>query len=69
MTSFIDKLFGVLKSRRFWTSVGGVMIVLLHDVLGMDVETANGVVAMLIAWIVGDSINKTGTFIEVKDER
>ena len=59
MPEFIDKLLGVLKSRRFWTATGGVVVILLHDTFGLDEGTSNAIVAMLIAWIVGDSLNKT----------
>ena len=59
MPAFFDKLLGTLKSRRFWTAVGGVLVIVFRDTLGMDPETANGVVAMMIAWILGDSLNKT----------
>jgi len=56
---FFDKLLGVRMSRRFWTAVGGVLIILFQDALGIDAQTANGISAFLIAWIVGDSLQKT----------
>ncbi len=59
MNGFFDKLLGVLQSRRFWAAVGGVMVVIFQDAIGFDEQTANGVVATIIAWIVGDSLTKT----------
>ncbi len=55
----MEKINALLKSRRFWTAVGGVLVVVLHDAIGLDVETANGIAAFGIAWIIGDSIQKT----------
>jgi hypothetical protein len=55
----VTKLKSLLKSRRFWTAVGGVFVVVAHDVLGVDAETATSVLAVAIAWIVGDSLRPT----------
>ena len=54
-----DKLVALVRSRRFWTAVGGILLLLLQDVIGIEQATAQGIVAMLVAWIVGDSLNKT----------
>lgn len=53
------KLSNLLKSRRFWTAVGGVVVLVLHETIGVDEATANGLVAVAIAWIVGDSLRPT----------
>jgi|TARA_R100001163_G_C5063566_1_gene200880 hypothetical protein len=55
----VDKLKTLVKSRRFWVAVGGVVTVLLQDTIGIPEETANSVVAIGIAWIVGDSLRTT----------
>ena len=55
----VDKLKTLVKSRRFWVAVGGVVSVLLQDTIGIPEETANSVVAIGIAWIVGDSLRTT----------
>jgi|TARA_R100001163_G_C4946922_1_gene116337 hypothetical protein len=55
----VDKLKALVKSRRFWVAVGGVVTVLLQDTIGIPEETANSVVAIGIAWIVGDSLRTT----------
>lgn len=58
----MDKFFGVFKSRRFYVAVGAVVVVILQDALGLDEMTAQNLVSVAIAWIVGDSINKTQTW-------
>jgi hypothetical protein len=55
----VDKLKTLVKSRRFWVAVGGVVTVLLQDAIGIPEETASSVVAIGIAWIVGDSLRTT----------
>ena len=37
----VEKLKGLVKSRRFWTAIGSVVVVILHDTLGIPEETAN----------------------------
>ena len=55
----VDKLKALVKSRRFWVAVGGGVTVLLQDTIGIPEETAKSVVAIGIAWIVGDSLRTT----------
>jgi hypothetical protein len=55
----IDKIKVVVKSKRFWTAVGTVATVCLQDVLGIPPETATSIVAVAVAWIVGDSLRAT----------
>ena len=54
-----DKINTLLKSRRFWTAVGAVVVVVANEPLGIDEVTANSLVAVAIAWIVGDSLRVT----------
>lgn len=54
-----DKINTLLKSRRFWTAVGAVVVVVANETLGIDEVTANSLVAVAIAWIVGDSLRVT----------
>lgn len=54
-----EKIKSLLKSRRWWTAVGAVVVVTANEVLGIDAETANKLVAIAIAWIVGDSLRIT----------
>lgn len=59
MSGLVDKLLALLESRRFWVAVGGIILLLLQDVVGVDEQTAQGIIALLISWIVGDSLTKT----------
>tara|TARA_R100001129_G_scaffold8132_1_gene5891 strand:- start:6319 stop:6492 length:174 start_codon:yes stop_codon:yes gene_type:complete len=51
-----EKVKALLKSRRFWTAIGSVVVVILHDTLGIPEETANTIAAIGVSWIVGDSL-------------
>ena len=55
----VDKVKAMLKSRRFWAAVGSVIVVCLQDTLGIPEGTANTLVAVGVAWIVGDSLRAT----------
>tara|TARA_B100001939_G_scaffold225054_1_gene193772 strand:+ start:4392 stop:4565 length:174 start_codon:yes stop_codon:yes gene_type:complete len=55
----VDKIKSLVKSRRFWTAIGTVVTVALQDVIGIPEETATSIVAVAIAWIVGDSLRTT----------
>ena len=55
----IKKIKDLVKSRRFWAAVGGVIVVGLQDVLGLEPATANSIVAVVVSWIVGDSLRTT----------
>ena len=55
----IDKLKALARSRRFWVAVGGVVVIAANATLGIDEDTANKLVAIAVAWIVGDSLRVT----------
>tara|TARA_R100000808_G_C2035547_1_gene77435 strand:+ start:145 stop:318 length:174 start_codon:yes stop_codon:yes gene_type:complete len=55
----VDKIKTLVRSRRFWTAVGTVVTVALQDVIGIPEETATSIVAVAVAWIVGDSLRTT----------
>ena len=55
----VDKLKAMVKSRRFWTAVSSVAVICLNETLGIPEETANSVVAIAVAWIIGDSVRPT----------
>ena len=52
-----EKLQLLLKSRRFWVAVGGI-VVTTTNVFGLDLnpEQINNIVLLGGAWIVGDSL-------------
>ena len=54
-----EKLKTLLKSRRFWTAIGGVIVVSLNEVLRFPEDTAITIVGIAVAWIVGDSLRVT----------
>tara|TARA_R110000744_G_scaffold20622_1_gene54098 strand:+ start:4003 stop:4176 length:174 start_codon:yes stop_codon:yes gene_type:complete len=55
----VDKFKLLIKSKRFWTAIGTLVTVCLQDVIGIPPETATSIVAVAIAWIVGDSLRST----------
>jgi uncharacterized protein YebE (UPF0316 family) len=56
----IDKLKSLLKSRRFYAAVTGILIVISDGLgLGLSPDAINNVVMCIVAWIVGDSVTKT----------
>ncbi len=55
----MDKILSLLRSRRAWATVAGVLVVVLHQGLGIDEATATKVVALIGAWVIGDSIKDT----------
>tara|TARA_R100000008_G_scaffold56895_1_gene35130 strand:- start:4719 stop:4904 length:186 start_codon:yes stop_codon:yes gene_type:complete len=57
----MEKFKALLKSRRFWTAIGGVVVVAAQETLGLDPETTNRIVALAVAWILGDSLRVTSS--------
>lgn len=55
----VDKVKSLVKSRRFWTAIGTVVTIALQDVIGIPEDTATSIVAIAVAWIVGDSLRAT----------
>lgn len=55
----MEKIISLFQSRRFWAAVAAMLVALLQELFGIDEQTANQIVVILLAWIVGDSINKT----------
>lgn len=60
MYEFLTKLQSLAFSRRFWVAVASVVVVFLHETLGFDRDSAEQLVMILMAWILGDSLSKTG---------
>ena len=57
----MEKVKALLKSRRFWTAIGGVVVVAAQETLGLAPDTTNRIVAIAVAWILGDSLRVTST--------
>jgi hypothetical protein len=54
-----EKLLALFSSRRFWARKMGIAVSLMQEKLGVTPEVATQIVAVLIAWIVGDSLKTT----------
>ena len=55
----VEKVKSLVKSRRFWTALGTVITIALQDVICIPEDTATSIVAIAVAWIVGDSLRTT----------
>lgn len=57
----MDKLNSILKSRRFWVAALGIAVPLLNEKLGLNLteEQQAHISAMIIAWIVGETIRSS----------
>ena len=55
-----EKLALLLKSRRFWVAVGGI-VVTTTNIFGLDLnpEQVNNIVLIGGAWIVGDRLRSS----------
>jgi len=51
----------LLTSRRFWVSAIGLVSVVAADVLGVELnqEQILGVVTIVVAWVIGDTVRET----------
>ena len=57
----IDKIKSVTTSRRFWVAIGGVVMCVFNDGLGLNLDAGqvNHIVLLGGAWIVGDSLRQS----------
>ena len=61
-TKMQGKLKAMLRSRRFWVGIAGMVVICADSILGegtVDPETVSSVVLLAAAWIVGDSLRLT----------
>lgn len=58
MPSFVQDL---LKSRRFWVSVGAIAAVVLKDKLGLPLseEQITDLAILIGSWVVGESLRSS----------
>jgi len=57
-----SKLRALVRSRRFWVGVSGMLVICADTFLGegtMNPETVQMVTLLVAAWIVGDSLRIT----------
>jgi|TARA_R110000851_G_scaffold104493_1_gene222198 hypothetical protein len=57
----MSKFKSLLTSRRFWVSVVGLASVVASETMGIDLnqEQVIGVVVLVVAWVVGDTVRET----------
>lgn len=49
----MDKLLTLLKSRKFWAAVVGLVFLFVGSRAGIDLETLIGAVVVIVAYILG----------------
>ena len=59
--TFTQKTNAMVKSRRFRTSVIGLVVILAQDLLGIAPDQVARIIEIAGVWIAGDSIDKTGS--------
>jgi uncharacterized membrane protein len=57
----MDKVKSLLKSRRFWVAAVGLVAVCASEAFNveLDIEQIVGVVSIVVAWIIGDTVRVT----------
>ncbi len=58
----MSKVHALLRSRRFWVGVAGLLVVCADTFMGegaVDPEVVQNVTLLAAAWIVGDSLRIT----------
>ena len=58
----MEKLRALVKSRRFWSGVSGLVVICADTFLGegsVNPDTVQAVTLLVAAWIVGDSLRAT----------
>lgn len=50
---------GLLRSKRFWLAVAGVVSVVLQDRIPLTEQQIQDAVMLIAAWILGDSVRST----------
>ena len=53
------KLKALIASRRFWAVIIGIGMLLNRDALGLEEGHADSIIALIIAWVIGDSLKTT----------
>ena len=57
-----EKVKSLIRSRRFWVGVAGMIVICAGSLLGegtINPETVQTVTLLAAAWIVGDSLRET----------
>jgi hypothetical protein len=64
MPAFLNDL---LKSRRFWVSVGSLVAITFKDKLPFTEDQLVNAAVIVGAWIVGESLRSSSLKVEAKD--
>ena len=51
-----SKLLALLKSRKFWAAVVGLVVAVLGERAGVDIEALVASVAVIAAYIIGTAL-------------
>jgi len=52
----MDKLLALLKSRKFWAAVVGLVFLFVGTRAGVDLETLIGAVVVIVGYILGTAL-------------
>ena len=57
----MSKWKALLQSRRFWVSAVGLIAVIASDTFGLELNTEQmvGIITVVVAWVIGDSVRPT----------
>ena len=55
----MTKLKALLESRRFWGAIVAAVLNVIGPTVGLNEEQTLSITALVVAWIVGDSLHKT----------
>ena len=51
-----NKLIALLKSRKFWAAVAGLVTAVMGERAGVDAEMLTGAIGVFIAYILGTAL-------------
>jgi hypothetical protein len=52
----MDKILGVLKSRKFWAAVAGLVYIFLGDRAGVSLDALIAGVVVIVSYITGTAL-------------
>lgn len=55
----MSKLTALFQSRRFWGAIVAAMLNVIGPTIGLSEDQTLSITALVVAWIVGDSLTKT----------
>jgi hypothetical protein len=55
----MGKIGALFQSRRFWGAIVAAMLNVVGPTIGLSEDQTLSITALVVAWIVGDSLNKT----------